>query len=123
MLNKNAKKWVAALRSGKYKQGRGALKKDGKYCCLGVACEISGLNKWYGRLPEFRQYYMLEAGVLPLEVQKWLGLNDRGGGYCKGNRSLTQDNDKGVSFKEIASIIESEPEGLFVKSKNKLRKK
>jgi hypothetical protein len=36
----NLTEWIAALRSGKYKQGRNALCKDGKYCCLGVACEI-----------------------------------------------------------------------------------
>lgn len=34
------KKWVAALRSGKYKQGQKALLKDDKFCCLGVACAI-----------------------------------------------------------------------------------
>ncbi len=42
------KKWVAALRSGKYKQGTGQLKtvkvKSTKWCCLGVACDISGLK-------------------------------------------------------------------------------
>ncbi len=36
-------KWVAALRSGKFTQGRSALKTvDGGYCCLGVLCEING---------------------------------------------------------------------------------
>jgi hypothetical protein len=34
-------KWVAALRSGDYKQGRGELCKDGKYCCLGVLMDIT----------------------------------------------------------------------------------
>ena len=37
-------KWVRALRSGKYKQGRKMLVQDtdcGKaYCCLGVLCDI-----------------------------------------------------------------------------------
>ena len=39
------KKWVEALRSGRYKQGKGALcyNKD-KYCCLGVLCEVAGLR-------------------------------------------------------------------------------
>jgi hypothetical protein len=36
----NLTEWIAALRGGEYKQGRNALCKDGKYCCLGVACEI-----------------------------------------------------------------------------------
>ena len=39
------KRWVKALRSGKYKQGLGALKatdSEGKprYCCLGVLCDL-----------------------------------------------------------------------------------
>lgn len=48
-------KWLDALRSGEYKQGRGALKVErfhkttGKalkpeYCCLGVACKIVGMS-------------------------------------------------------------------------------
>lgn len=36
------KKWVEALRSGKYKQGKEALCFGDKYCCLGVLCEIAG---------------------------------------------------------------------------------
>lgn len=28
--------WLAALRSGKYEQGEGALEFDGSFCCLGV---------------------------------------------------------------------------------------
>lgn len=36
----NRKKWVDALRSGKFKQGKGNLKADNKFCCQGVACEL-----------------------------------------------------------------------------------
>lgn len=36
-------RWVRALRSGKFKQGRMYLEADGKYCCLGVLCKIEGL--------------------------------------------------------------------------------
>lgn len=40
------RKWVEALRSGKYKQGRGQLKDtQDQYCCLGVACIIVGYTK------------------------------------------------------------------------------
>ena len=46
MLNENAKKLVAALRSGRYRQARTKLRKADRYCCLGVACEISKLGKW-----------------------------------------------------------------------------
>lgn len=40
-MNKRIKaKWVKALRSGKYKQARGVLKKDTRFCCLGVLTDI-----------------------------------------------------------------------------------
>lgn len=35
-------KWIKALRSGKYKQGSGRLKKGNTYCCLGVLAAIQG---------------------------------------------------------------------------------
>lgn len=33
-------KWIQALRSGKFKQGKGRLESSGGYCCLGVACKV-----------------------------------------------------------------------------------
>lgn len=41
-----ARKWVDALRSGKYQQGKhrlGTVKENGdiEYCCLGVLCEVA----------------------------------------------------------------------------------
>lgn len=38
-------KWLVALRSGEYKQGFGRLCADDRYCCLGVLCEVDGLEK------------------------------------------------------------------------------
>jgi hypothetical protein len=44
-------RWVDALRSGQYPMGYGRLAprdENGNYsyCCLGVACEVAGLDKW-----------------------------------------------------------------------------
>lgn len=126
MLNENARKWVAALRSGKYKKTTNTLTrvaKDGQIegcCCLGVACELaleSGMNlrqetNWSGR-----REYDYEASILPHDVKVWLGLKDVGGSYTvakdDSDHQLSSDNDNGKSFAEIADIIESEPEGLF----------
>lgn len=50
MIESIKAQWVAALRSGKYRQGKGTLRKvddyaitgtDFSYCCLGVLCEIA----------------------------------------------------------------------------------
>lgn len=38
------KKWITALRSGKYEQSRGALKEENTYCCLGVIRAIAFPN-------------------------------------------------------------------------------
>ena len=45
-MNENAKKWVAALRSGEYKQGQYNLRSDqDHFYCLGVACDLYDSNK------------------------------------------------------------------------------
>jgi hypothetical protein len=33
--------WVAALRSGKFKQAKYKLKENEGYCCLGVLCSLA----------------------------------------------------------------------------------
>lgn len=117
MLNENAKKWVAALRSGKYQQATGWLRSDAGFCCLGVACDIFLRERglfW----DEAEGFHSEDDQILPGNVMKWLGLAHDQGRYGPPteNSMLTVDNDeKDKSFSQIAEIIESEPEGLFVK--------
>lgn len=46
------KKWVKALRSGKYNQCDGQLRQGDTFCCLGVLCDLhrkamkKGDNEW-----------------------------------------------------------------------------
>ena len=122
--------WVKALRSGEYEQGQGALcqkkEDDGtiKYCCFGVACEISGLGD-FTLMPNLTSGYLdfvvdeqpQDATVLPDAVRDWLGLSDRYGSYQGSNHGdndpcLMASNDEGVPFATIADIIESEPNEL-----------
>lgn len=91
------KRWIGALRTGYFKQGKNALynKVDNTYCCLGVAAVCEGI---------------------PLD--KLLGL-----GYCNGleedlktegiqalraheDKFASLNDNKGLSFSEIADIIE-----------------
>jgi hypothetical protein len=117
------KLWVEALRSGKYQQGRSVLKSPaGAMCCLGVACEISGLVKWAplvgtgsneghevdGEDRRFGRFYA------PSPVIEWLGLADDAGSFGSSSReSLANMNDDGANFAAIANIIESEPPELI----------
>lgn len=99
-----AKKWVEALRSGKYVQGKGTLINDGNHCCLGVLCEISGFG---GSGDHGWQQY----GSLPKDVRQWSGMGTVTGilpGSGEFNElSLVTLNDKaGATFDEIADIIQ-----------------
>ena len=123
-LEENRTKWLGALRSGEYKQADGYLKIDGKFCCLGVACEISGLGEWIEESPlaPKASSYNIEGenpvnSVLPETVRGWLGLESVEGAILNGEGfSLTYRNDNGYSFEKIADIIESTPTGLFKES-------
>lgn len=115
-MNENAKKWVAALRSGEFEQGRGYLLATGKHCCLGVACaiyqrEVGGLDETEGR-----NGIVIFDGcdtLLPILVQRWLGMSTFNGSFAGDKDCLSEMNDRGTPFSEIADLIESEPEGLF----------
>jgi hypothetical protein len=113
-MNENAKKWVAALRSGEYLQARTHLRREYGFCCLGVACDLYAKSHpeadWERRGNLFR--FMGELGTLPNPVRKWIGLTDSCGIY-NFSHFLVTDNDEGKSFNEIADIIESEPAYLF----------
>lgn len=118
-LNPNAAAWVAALRSGEYKQGKSLLhnSKTHAMCCLGVACELyiqagNALTKSDGGgALRGAVAYDHDAHVPPPRVLEWVGINSRVGGF--GLNSLAEMNDSGKSFAEIADVIESQPEGLF----------
>jgi hypothetical protein len=121
-MNENAKAWVAALRSGDYKQGREVLRDGDEFCCLGVACDLAvkaGLP-----IDVHNEYavasYNENTGTLPNIVRRWLGLTTDTGGYWDkaiGSGSLAALNDdRGYDFEQIADVIEQEPDGLFTGS-------
>ena len=132
----NRRIWVEALRSGKYRQASHALRLDGEawtlnepeemaLCCLGVACEISGLASWE-MMQNGIHLFLGSSSSLPVEVADWLGMRSSAGDYdymgtrpcpvpegMEGEGSLAALNDKGATFEQIAKMIEAEPEGMF----------
>lgn len=109
-------RWVKALRSGKYKQGKGSLRridsstKEVTYCCLGV---LSCL--YLDEHPERNNNLILKGEYLSFEVIKWAGLENKNKNpvylptdedvFCL--MSLSALNDSGdYSFSDIADVIE-----------------
>ena len=102
MLTEPQKKWLAALRSGEYKQGKYALKNGEGYCCLGV-CAAIAINEGVHAPFSLESY-----GSLPREIAEWVGLQDeRGFPFENSVPSLSGLNDRlGFSFEMIADHIE-----------------
>ena len=101
-------KWVEALRSGKYQQGRGKLKQETAgslcFCVVGVLAEImvaEGLLTCEGTVYMARGWDRCAYG-LPLDALSAIGLS----GYEESQ--LIKMNDEGMSFHRLASIIESD---------------
>lgn len=136
-MNKDiAIKWTEALRSGKYKQGRGLLKqidKKGqfKHCCLGVLCELYNKDR---KKKKKKALYVKDDilscpltgkvvegfsfdgddQLLPYIVREWAGLDSSNGEVFIGGKffDLAELNDSGKKFSTIANFIEKNVEIL-----------
>lgn len=100
--------WLKALRGDKYKQGKGYLEADGKFCCMGVAnvvCKFGDTNnrglsvtntaKLFG-VTNFRTGGYLVDYPISQEIQCVLAsANDGSRGHAK------------LSFATIADAIEA----------------
>ena len=114
------KKWVAALRGqsddGEYSQGAGLLcDSEDKFCCLGVLCNIAPDYTGNWELDEFGLWGFMDSVHtgsklrkfdLPQSVQEWAGMKDNAGALPMLNGYLTELNDGGRTFEDIANIIE-----------------
>jgi hypothetical protein len=108
--------WVAALRSGEYKQGTNYLRKEDRFCCLGVLCDLAVKAKVVSWEP-LPTVDVWDCGnllaILPDEVQRWAGLK-------KGDPEVIVDgSEKGtmlsrandvllLKFPAIADLIEAQ---------------
>jgi len=129
-MNKTVKTlWIEALRGKRFKQGRDYLRDKDTYCCLGVLCELAvdagvilrfGDSHTPGGEAEYGTLRDTSAVVLPRAVALWAGLEAsnpvvRIPGFSKDGTkhsyapwSLSDLNDHGRTFDEIATFIEEQ---------------
>lgn len=98
-------KWIAALRSGNYKQTKYVLKSDDRYCCLGVACEVAGLKD--GGTTKGSSSFVGPNGddnhlIMPYSAAHALRLDD-GDQKILGRMNDSEDS----TFAQIADYIEA----------------
>lgn len=95
------KKWIKALRSGRYKQARGTLKRGTAHCCLGVLYRI--------QRGDFKEISGLQTSYLPTGFEGGL-TKDRTTDLAARNdgtySTLTKGQHREHDFNEIADYIE-----------------
>jgi len=80
-------KWIEALESDKFEQGIAQLKRDNKYCCLGVFCEINNIPQYSDDF--MSGYVAISKYISDKMINEFIDMNDV----------------KQMSFKEIAQWI------------------
>ena len=103
-------KWIAALRSGEYNQGKEALTRIIKfsefdsYCCLGVACIVAkqDIDKKELNSGFIDTDYLKNITEIPNEI--------KGSQENKLVRVLVELNDGGYSFIQISDWLEDNTE-------------
>jgi hypothetical protein len=108
--------WVAALRSGDYKQASGQLKTPQGHCCLGVLCELH--KKEYPDGYDFSNFGMTygladnesSTGLLADCVRAWAEFDEETEVEFNGRkRTLWVINDiEEATFPVIADLIEAQ---------------
>lgn len=95
-------RWLKALRSGRYAQGTGTLRKHDKFCCLGVLCDVIDSESWQEN-PSGIYTQRVHDGdnLLPTTMEQRAGLPS------DSQWDLANMNDMGRSFKAIADHIEA----------------
>lgn len=107
--------WIKALRSGEYAQIIGVLDSGKGYCALGVLCTLA-LNEGICTYSEEHSIGAYDGRIrsLSFNIMNWAGVdweNDNEKGYLNfdlhGKKtSIAKLNDSGLSFNQIADIIE-----------------
>lgn len=126
-IEQNRRAWIAALRSGDYRQGQGQLHDPvtDTYCCLGVACRVLGMPfetevdndglRLHGvrsqllavndTLATVEEETYLANTTLPREALRPFGLYDLNPVFG-GKRLAVWNDDENASFDQIADLLE-----------------
>jgi hypothetical protein len=101
-MNPNANLWIDALRSGAYRQATRRLRRPTRLfwqpprlCAIGVLYDVYLRSRgavWPDKAP---------IGELPGEVIEWAGISR------ELEREVVARNDGGMSFRDIASVVEA----------------
>lgn len=113
--------WLTALRSGEYRQGKGALhnRQSRSFCCLGVLCDLAekaGIVESRALIHAKLTGYGKDRAIstLPMEVMVWAEMPDAVGllrrplGAEEYDSLVTVNDEAGYAFEQVADVIEQQ---------------
>lgn len=104
--------WVAALRSGDYKQGIRRLRSaEDDFCCLGVLCNLHAqAHPEIAAKQSTKMSYMGRDALPHTDVYMWAGLSINAELTIGNLRGYSPEymNDQGKTFAQIADAIEAQ---------------
>jgi len=112
MTNEQIDTWLAALRSGEFKQTQNALARDANgyetgnldkadsFCCIGVAAKVMNVPELTGEFEDTKKV------SVALKIKM-------GSAALIGSRLVRMNDCEGDSFKQIASYIEAHRQELL----------
>lgn len=99
------KKWIAALDSGKYPQGSGALQSGIGFCCLGVAVKAI-IPKSYQDICDDDNALLGNFPHSQPHAPSWLKAVNSDFSQRAGTPLSMLNDDGGFTFSEIATLLE-----------------
>lgn len=102
--------WLAALRSGKYRQGQRQLRSpNGYYCCLGVGAELCGTLDINAINTISHSPYFPHKFLSDLPESMWENVDFEKFSIRIGDANVIRMNDEdNLSFDQIADAVEAE---------------
>jgi hypothetical protein len=101
-------KWIKALRSGEYTQGRGALRSTTKngtcYCCLGVLADIVDHDAWRDDQPWNGKTLSIWKNEQDATLEK--SCEEVGLSMSEQNLLMHLNDSRSYTFDEIGDFIE-----------------
>ena len=98
--------WLKALESGEYQQGQGYLYCDGGFCCLGLATHL--VDEDHPSLAPNELEPQVSVGQM-----SYGDINEKYNFVEENLTNLSEMNDGGESFEDIAKHIRENPEWCF----------
>lgn len=117
MNGKVKKKWIRALRSGRFKQAHDSLRTEDGFCCLGVLCDLyrqeTKRGEWRDDIENGFVFHPSARAksadtTLPPSVMRWAGLREDDPRVGDSDSHLSGVNDSGRTFAQIAAMIQAD---------------